>query len=152
MADENYGGALVAAHVALLRRSARTLAPDYLLGDDAGQRAAAIRDLLGRRAGNYGGGEPRRGGSGRPVGRAQHSAAARTVVESVHFAGAEFLFPLFLHAQTVVRANGQGLDRFSRRLRDYGRIVGNVDAIANQQAVFASLDSDLRPGILGQSI
>ena len=50
-----------------------------------------------------------------------------------------FLFSLFFHAQTVVRADGQGADYFSRRIRHHGRALGDAHAVADRQALFAHL-------------
>ncbi len=49
-----------AGNVALLRRGAATVAQDYDVGAVAGTAAEAVCGLLGRRAGDYGGGESRR--------------------------------------------------------------------------------------------
>ena len=61
----------------------------------------------------------------------------------------QFLLPLFLHAQALVRPDGQSAHRFSRRFRHHGRAVGDAHPAPDQQALFPSPDPDLRPQVLG---
>ena len=73
-------------NVPLLRRSPRAFAPHHLLGHDARQSAAALRDLLRRRSRHHGSRQSRRSGSRRPVRRPQHPASSRAVLKSLHHA------------------------------------------------------------------
>jgi len=50
--------------------------------------------------------------------------APRAISKSLHQPGAQLQFQILFHAQTVVRADRQGLDRVSGRLRDHGRHSG----------------------------
>jgi len=83
----------------------------------------ALRHLLGRRPRNHGRSEPRCFRRRRLIYRAQHPASARAAPQSLHHRRPEFLLPLFLHAQAVVRADGEGADRVSRRVRHDGRAI-----------------------------
>ena len=109
--------------VALLRRSARTIAAYHELVLDPRRAPQALRHLLGRRPGNHGRSEPRRFRRRRLVHWTQHPASPRAAPQSLHHRRPEFLLPLFLHAQAVVRADGESADRVSRRIRHDGRAI-----------------------------
>ncbi len=63
--------------------------------------------------------------------------APRAISQPLHHAGTEFPVSLFLHAQALVRATRQGADRFSRRFRHDGRILGDAHAAADREAAAA---------------
>src|SRR5690348_230623 len=128
MAIENRRRPVAAADVALLRRRPPAFPPHHGMGHDARLRPAPLRDLLRRRSRHHGSSQSRRRRSRRPHHRPKHPASSRAASQSLHFSRAELLLPLFFHAQTVVRANGQSADRFSRRLRHHGRAMGNAHA------------------------
>src|ERR1700733_13389265 len=120
------------------------------MGHDARLGPATLRNLLGWRTGNHGSSQSRSARSRRHFHRTEHSASARTAAESLHHARTQHLLPLFLHAEALVRAIGESANRFSRRVRHDGRIVGNADAAADGKTVVASPYSDLRAAVLGQ--
>ena len=77
VANENHRRPIAARNVPLLRRGPRARAQNHVLGDDARQPAAPLRDLLRRRPRHHGSRQSRRCRSRRPVGGPQHPAPAR---------------------------------------------------------------------------
>src|SRR6266481_990289 len=103
------------------------------------------------RRGNHGSGKPRSVRSRWQICWPVDRASTRAIRKSLHQPGAQLQFQILFHAQTVVRADRQGLDRVSGRLRDHGRTLGNAHAAANRKACQAEHYSHLWPQVLGRS-
>src|SRR3546814_12474543 len=109
----------------MIRRPPRSTRTDTLF-----PYTTLFRSLLGRRAVDHGGGEPRRRRRRPRVDRAQYRAAARTGAEPFRYPVAELSVPLFRAAQDALPApRARGL-RLSGRLRHVRR-----DVRADRQSV-----------------